>query len=81
MSISLDKPKNHKKWKTMIKKEKLKGIQLLADNDFQSEFVKDYVIKGIPWFILLDPNGVIIDANAPRPSNDKLIEIFNTLKL
>ncbi|XCF07780.1 TlpA disulfide reductase family protein [Tamlana crocina] len=81
VSISLDTPQNHKKWKNMIKKEELGGIQLLADNDFQSEFVKDYVIKGIPRFILLDPNGNIVNSNAPRPSNEKLIDLLDELNI
>ncbi|WP_147679030.1 TlpA family protein disulfide reductase [Algibacter pacificus] len=81
VSISLDKPQNHKKWKNMIKEEALGGIQLIADNNFQSDFIKDYIIKGIPKFILLDPKGNIVDNNAPRPSDEKLIELFNTLQI
>ncbi len=81
VSISLDKIADHDKWKQMILDEELGGIQLLADNNFESAFAKDYYIKGIPKFILLDPNGFIVDANAPRPSNEALIELFEDLKL
>ena len=65
----------------MIEDKELGGVQLFADNDFQSKFIKDYVINGIPKFILLDPEGNIVTANAPRPSNSKLIELFNELKI
>jgi thiol-disulfide isomerase/thioredoxin len=81
VSISIDKQKDYAKWKKMISTEALGGIQLLADNDWKSQFVQDYLIQGIPHFILLDPNGNIINANAPRPSEKELITLFNGLKL
>ncbi len=77
VSISVDRTKDHDKWKQLIKDENLGGIQLLADKDFESQFVQDYLIKGIPRFILIDTNGLIINSNAPRPSSQNLIELFN----
>ncbi len=79
LSISLDKPNDYEKWRTMIKDKELGGVQLLADKDFESRFIKDYVIRGIPKFILLDPEGNIVKANAPRPSDIALIELFDKL--
>ena len=61
--------------------KQLGGIQLFADNDWNSQFVKEYAIDGIPRFILIDPNGYIVSADAPRPSDPKLIDLFNNLKL
>lgn len=81
VSISVDKAKDHDKWKKMIVDEELSGIQLIANNDFESEFIKEYLIKGIPRFILIDPNGKIVNSNAPRPSDDKLINLFNELNI
>ncbi|GAL65082.1 TlpA family protein disulfide reductase [Algibacter lectus] len=81
ISISVDREKSYEKWKTMIKEKELGGIQLFADNEFQSQFIKDYVINGIPKFILLDPSGNIVNANAPRPSNPELISLFEGLKI
>ncbi|WP_434035693.1 TlpA family protein disulfide reductase [Formosa sp. 4Alg 33] len=77
VSISVDKQKDFEKWKKMINDKELGGVQLFADNDFQSKFIKDYVINGIPKFILLDPSGNIVNANAPRPSDPKLLSLFN----
>lgn len=80
VSISVDKAKSHDKWKEMIVKEKMGGIQLFADKDFESEFIKDYLIKGIPRFILIDTQGKIVSANAPRPSEEtSLIQLFTKL--
>jgi len=81
LSISIDNKKDHQKWKDMIKEKELGGIQLFADADWKSQFVTDYLIKGIPKFILLDPQGNIVTANAPRPSNKKLVELFDELKI
>ncbi|MBR9915079.1 MAG: AhpC/TSA family protein [Algicola sp.] len=76
VSASIDEKKNHDKWVTMVDDKELGGIQLMADNDWNSQFVKDYAIQGIPRFILIDPNGNIVSADAPRPSNPKLTELL-----
>jgi thiol-disulfide isomerase/thioredoxin len=85
VSISVDnvngKRGSYESWKKMVEEEDLKGIQLFADKDWDSDFVKGYLIKGIPRFILIDPNGNIVQANAPAPSNEKLVELFNELKI
>lgn len=69
------------KWKTMIEEKNLGGIQLFSDKNWQSDFIQNYNIKGIPRFILIDPNGNVVNANAPRPSSDKLTELFDSLKI
>ncbi|UCE93567.1 MAG: redoxin family protein [Flavobacteriaceae bacterium] len=81
VSLSIDKMENKDKWLTMIEDEDLRGIQLLADNDWNSDFVTSYNIRGIPRFILLDDKGNIINSNAPRPSDPGLREILNGLAL
>ncbi len=81
VSISVDQKQSNDKWKAMIQEKELGGIQLFSDNAMQSTFITKYNIKGIPRFILIDPAGKIVDANAPRPSHPELIELFNTLKI
>jgi thiol-disulfide isomerase/thioredoxin len=81
LSISIDTDKDHDKWKKMIIDKELSGMQLMADNNWESQFVADFMIKGIPRFILIDPNGNILDANAPRPSDKKLVATLNGLNL
>jgi len=76
VSISVDKPNAHETWANMIKEKEMTGIQLFADNNFKSKFAVDYAVNSIPRFILLDPNGNIVSADAPRPSNPKLIEVL-----
>jgi len=81
LSISIDKPKDYDKWKQMIIDKDLGGIQVIADNASKSQFAQDYFITAIPRFIVIDPEGKIIDKQAPLPSDPKLIELFNTLDL
>jgi hypothetical protein len=57
------------------------GIQLFANDAFNSEFIRDYEIRGIPQFILLDPKGKILKSQAPRPSEKELITLLDNLNI
>ena len=81
VSISVDNIKDRQKWSNLVNTKQLGGIQLLADMDFSSEFIEAYEIKEIPRFILIDPDGNIVNSNAPKPSETKLINLFNELKI
>ncbi len=81
LSISIDNAKDHDKWVKMVNDKELRGIQLIADHAWKSQFIKDYLIMGIPHFILLDPEGKIVKYSAPRPSSSELIDLFDTLGL
>lgn len=77
ISISIDVQKDFDKWKQMVAEKQLKGVQLFADNDWKSEFVKAYGIDAIPRFLLIDKNGNILSADAPRPSDKSIRELFD----
>ena len=81
LSISADAPKDHDKWKKMIVDKKLGGVQVMADKAFQSQFTEDYIIRSIPRFILIDPEGNIVTKKAPRPSSPELTKLFNELNI
>ncbi|OOV25974.1 hypothetical protein BXU11_15085 [Flavobacterium sp. LM5] len=81
VSISIDNSKDREKWSKLVTDKKMSGIQLLADNEWDSKFIKEYNITAIPRFILIDSNGNIVNAQAPFPSDPKLIELLNSLKL
>ena len=78
ISVSIDKPKDKAKWEKFVKKEKLGGVQLFADNAFDSQIKKYYKINAIPRFLLFDKEGNIIDAHAPRPSNPEIKDLLNS---
>ncbi|WP_051209990.1 TlpA family protein disulfide reductase [Gelidibacter mesophilus] len=76
VSVSFDKEKDHQKWLSFIDDKKLTGNQLIAKKETNDILSKIYNIKMIPRFILLDPEGKIVDATAPFPSDPLLIELF-----
>ena len=77
VSVSIDTKKNFDKWKKMIVDKDLGGLQLYADGDWESSIITDYAIEGIPRFILIDPDGNIVSADAPRPSDSNLTEMLD----
>ncbi|MFT4683896.1 MAG: thiol-disulfide isomerase/thioredoxin [Flavobacteriales bacterium] len=79
VSISTDRRNKYQAWKNMIENKEMGGIQLFAGED--QSFSQAYDIRGIPRFILIDPEGNIVDANAPRPSEPRLKELFNSLNI
>jgi hypothetical protein len=44
----------------------------MADNAFESDFIRKFNINSIPRFILIDPAGKIVAADAKRPSDPGL---------
>lgn len=79
VSISIDEEKDYDKWRQMITDRSLGGLQLMADKNWNSQLVQDYGILGIPRFILIDPEGNIVSADAPRPSNPSLRAMLDEL--
>ncbi len=79
VSISVDTEKDYEKWKKMVVAKELGGIQLFADKNWTSDFIKAYGINAIPRFILIGPDGKVIKADAPRPSSSLLVELLDSL--
>ena len=79
VSISVDRKSDYRNWRKMVTDKQLSGIQLFADNALESQFLKDYGINTTPHFMLIDPDGKIIDFNAPRPSNPELMALLDGL--
>ncbi len=88
VSISIDSEKDYNKWRAMVPKKDVGGIQLYADKGLDSDFMKAFGVGLIPRSILLDENGKIINSHAPRPSDidtkkylDSLLNKNTLLKL
>jgi len=62
-----------------IKRFNPKGLRLYAGDD---QVFKDlYQVNQVPKSILINPEGIISTANAPRPSQTELIELlFDRIK-
>jgi len=79
VSISVDTEKDYEKWKKMVVSKELGGIQLFADKNWTSDFIKAFGINSIPRFILIGPDGKVIKADAARPSSASLKELLDDL--
>lgn len=74
--VSLDRSKED--WIRAIHEDQLAWTHVSDLKYWQSEAAKTYNITGIPFSLLLDPNGVIIAKNLRGPALDKkLAEIFS----
>lgn len=76
VSISCDQDKSA--WEKVVRGEKLQGIHLIAGK--ADGFLDAYMIAAIPHFILIDPEGKVVNAKMTRPSNPETEKLFNTLK-
>jgi len=76
VSISFDKEPDKGKWENYVRDNALQGIQLLVDASTKDLLSKTFNIDLIPRFILIDSVGRVVNANAPRPSNPKLTDLF-----
>jgi len=79
LSISIDHDKEI--WHKYVKEKALTGVQILSLPQkgiisSSSEIMELHTIEGIPRFIMIDPDGNLIDANASRPSDEKTRKIF-----
>lgn len=76
LGLSVDSDKS--KWEKMVATGDLTGTQLYLGT--KSSFQEAYRIEGIPRFILLDKNGVIVSNDMSRPSDPKTAEMLNSLE-
>lgn len=76
--VSLSCDKDQEAWKKKVGNDKMGGIQLNCGGD--PEFMKFFGIRGIPHFILLDPEGKVVNPNMSRPSQEVTAETLKRLE-
>lgn len=79
ISISVDEEKDYDKWKNLVKSKEMGGTQLITDKAWKSDFIQAYGINSIPRFILVDPKGYVVDADAKRPGDAELVKQLDAL--
>lgn len=79
VSISVDKEEVKSNWKKMVSDKQLGGLQLFADKSFDSAFMNAYAVNSIPRFILIGPEGKVVNPEAPRPSFEKTKALLDDL--
>lgn len=76
IGISVDD--NADAWRTMVIEKEMGGTQLIYGGD---RTIPKHFASGYPCFILVDREGLIIDANMQvRPSDSEMFEILNALE-
>ena len=70
VSISIDGKNDYDKWKKMVPEKNVGGIQLYDAEGLDSDFMKAFSVSLIPRFMMIDSEGKIITAKAPRPSSE-----------
>ena len=76
LGLSVDKDKE--KWEQMVKGGSLTGVQLYLGNE--SSFLEAYRVEGIPRFVLIGKDGIIINNNMTRPSQPQTAETLDALE-
>lgn len=71
VSISIDD--NVNKWKEKLAKDKPEWPQYIVNGAMQSKLCKEYLISGIPRFMLFDREGKIVNVNEKRPSDKDFV--------
>lgn len=75
LSLSTDSRKSD--WLDFLNSHEMSGVQLFLGT--ASKFQQLYNADGIPHFILLDPDGNIVDGNMLRPSSPDIRSYFDRL--
>jgi thiol-disulfide isomerase/thioredoxin len=78
--VNISRDDNEENWRTAINEHHIAGINLLAGSG-QNQFLDAFDVRGIPRYILIDQDGLIISSDAKRPSHPKLIEELNSYLL
>ena len=79
LNISVDK--NVEKWQEFLAaKPAWQGIHVNVDREKERNGLDDYVVAGVPQYILIDQQGKIVNAKALRPSSgDEIADLINNL--
>lgn len=78
ISVSVDE--NHDAWQKKLDKDKPQWEQFILSPEEGRQFMEKWGVNGIPRFIILSSDGLLVNADAPRPSNTELIDTLNKVK-
>ena len=69
---------NVSSWKIASEEENIDRLNsFLLLNSFNSPLISKYKIQTIPRYILFDTEGRLLNSDAPRPSDPKLLQLLN----
>ena len=74
--VSVDVDQNA--WRKMIQTDQYYwGLHIIETKEAKTPIREAYEISGIPRFILVDEKGLILNADAPRPSSVEIVDEIN----
>lgn len=79
LSISLDEEKSWGAWVKSMNRLDMNWHNWIVPGGFYSAFSREYEVKAIPRYLILNPKGEVVFTDAPRPSNEKIYEIIDSL--
>ncbi len=78
--VFLSMDDSFQKWeKAAIKQSINKGNCLKVLDSKGSSFIQEYKITTIPRYMIIDKDGKVVNANAPRPSDPKVKQVLDRL--
>ncbi len=66
-------------WKLAIEELGIEGTHGLSQGGWGSEVTSKFGVSSIPRYLIFDKKGKVVDSNAPRPSDPRLIDILRKL--
>lgn len=66
-------------WRILIQEEDLKGQHFLMSKELSEALLAKLQDRTVPKYVLIDKNGSIIDMNAPKPSDDRILALLNEM--
>ena len=66
-------------WKLAIEELGIEGTHGLSQGGWGSEVTSKFGVSSIPRYLIFDKKGKVVDPNAPRPSDPRLIDILRKL--
>lgn len=71
---------NKDAWESSIARRKLTGEHYFLEDEQRDQLFKMFEFSGIPRYLIINKKGIVVNSNAPRPSNvEKLNEIFSKM--
>jgi thiol-disulfide isomerase/thioredoxin len=66
-------------WKLAIEELGIEGVHGLSKGGWGSEATSKFGVNSIPRYLIFNKKGKVVDGNAPRPSDPRLLEILQKL--
>ena len=66
-------------WKMAIKELEIEGVHGISKGGWGSEATAKFGVHSIPRYLIFDKKGKVVDGNAPRASDPRLLEMLRKL--